>query len=318
MGIKQHINLWKRWYKMINGKSVFHVKQSVGKKYSKLKLEGYYNDLTGKVTGATILDNNGIPINKTANGRTAYFPITIFQYALGAYDMYILEKDEIYKEKFFNIVNWTLKEQNNDGSWNCFDKLGDRLHTPFSAMCQGEAASVLARAYKETKDEKYYNAAIKAINFMLKSVNDGGTTSYDNGYLVLQEYVCDNSSSVLNGWIFAIFGLFDITKICDDEKYSSSLKMTLNSLSSLLKKYDRGYWSNYDLQGTIASPAYHDLHIQQLDLLYSLFEIDEFKEISTRWINYQQNKFNIFRAYMSKIIQKLFFTKYDNGTSLIS
>ena len=317
MDIKQQINLIKRWYGMVCGKSVFHVKQNIGKVCNKETLEGYYNDLTGKVTGNTSLDEHGIPINITASGKFVYFPITIFQYALGAYDMYLLTKDNMYKEKFFNIVEWALENQNEDGSWNCFDKLGDRIHKPFSAMCQGEGASVLSRAYIESREERYYSSAIKAVDFMLIDVNDGGTTQYENGYTVLQEYVSENNSSVLNGWIFAIFGLLDITKISSNEFYKNELDKTINSLKEMLTKYDRGYWSSYDLQGTIASPAYHDLHIQQLRILYYLFEVDEYNEVANKWEKYAQNKFSILKAYIYKAIQKLFFSKYDNGTSLI-
>jgi len=318
MNIRQKINLIKRWYSMLSGKSVFHVQQNIGKVYSKEELTGYYNDLTGKVTGSTIFDNNGIPINTTANGRKVYFPITIFQYALGAYDMYLLTKDKKYKNIFLKIVRWAINKQNADGSWNCFDQLGDKLHSPFSAMCQGEGASMLARAYKETGEQEYYNAAINAIEFMLKDVKEGGTTLYQDNYSIFQEYVSEESSSVLNGWIFAIFGLFDITKINTSAKYSEELERTLNTLKKILIKYDRGYWSNYDLQGTIASPSYHDLHIQQLKVLYSLFQIEELKEIIYIWEKYKNRKSYIIKAYINKIIQKIFFSKYDNGTSLIS
>lgn len=318
MNIKQQINLFKRWYGMLSGSSVFHVDQKIGRSYSKKNLKGYYNDLTGKVTGTTVLDQSGIPVNTTARGETVYFPITIFQYGLGAYDLYLETKDDIYINKFMTIANWALEKQNNNGSWNCFDNLGDKVNKPFSAMCQGEGASILARAFYETKELKYYEGAIKAIDFMLLDVKVGGTTTYIDDYCILQEYVSDYNSSVLNGWIFAIFGLLDITKICDKKVYSDALEKNIYSLKCHIEKYDNGYWSNYDLIGTIASPAYHDLHIQQLELLYDLFEISEFLYVSKKWKNYQKRKINRYRAFISKAIQKLFFSKYDNGTSLIS
>lgn len=317
MKLKQKINLLKRWMTMLSGKSVFHVEQKVGQIYSKQNIEGYYNDLTGKVLGETLLDNQQIPINKTANEKLVYFPITIFQYALGAYDLYLLTNEKSYKDKFLNIVSWMLTKQNEDGSWNCFDQLGDTKHGPFSAMCQGEGASVLSRAYILTQDEKCYDAAIKAIEFMLIDIKDGGTTTYQGEDIIFQEYVCEKNTSVLNGWIFAIFGLYDITKMSNDLKYFQLLEKSLDTLVRKLSEYDTGEWSNYDLQGTIASPAYHDLHIQQLEVLYELFSKKEFAMVSLKWKKYQNSKVLKTKAFIRKAIQKLFNSKYDSGTSLI-
>lgn len=317
MKLKQKMNLLKRWVSMLTGKSVFHVEQKVGKVYSKEEIRGYYNDLTGKVLGNTLLDNQQIPINKTANEQIVYFPITIFQYALGAYDLYLLTNEEGYKEKFLIIVNWALEKQNSNGSWNCFDQLGDTKHEPFSAMCQGEGASVLSRAYILTKEEKYYNAAIKAIEFMTIDIKNGGTTTYKENDVIFQEYVSAKNTSVLNGWIFAIFGLYDVVKMSKSKKYLQLLNLSLETLIRKLEEYDTGEWTNYDLQGTVASPAYHDLHIQQLEVLYELFDKKDFFIYSQKWTNYQKNNFLRRKAFIKKAIQKIFNSKYDSGTSLI-
>ena len=41
-------------------------------------------------------------------------------------------------------------------------------------------------------------------------------------------------------------------------------------MATKINKYDCGYWSMYDLVGTIASPAYHDLDIALLSVLSDL------------------------------------------------
>lgn len=310
--------LLKRWLNMLNGKSVFHVEQSEGKCYSKTEIKGYYNDLTNKVSDKTILDSEGIPINTTIANIEAYFPITIFQYGLGLYDLYILEGKVEYLKKFVNIANWAIENMEANGMWDCMGKVKDNVHFTQSSMCQSEGCSLLLRAFLETKDKKYYAAAKKAIDFMLIDVKNGGTTTYDCNKIIFQEYVSHDELSVLNGWIFSIFGLFDFSLITSEKKYKETLEKTLQTLKKMLDKYDKGYWSNYDLKGTIASPAYHDLHIKQLKLLYELFGIKEFKIYAEKWEKYQYRKFNKIRAMILKIKQKIIKNKYyDINTSLV-
>ncbi|HBC83889.1 MAG TPA: thioredoxin [Clostridiales bacterium] len=312
------LRLLKRWYNMLLGKSSFHVEQGKGKCYSLNELRGYYNDLTNKVTDKTVLDKNGIPINTTITGLETYFPISIFQYGLGLYDLYIIDSDDKYREDFMKIANWAVENIDSDGMWDCMSKLNDTAHCTQSSMCQSEGVSVLLRAYKETNDRKYYDVATKAINFMIKDVKDGGTCFYENNKPIFQEYVSKYNLTVLNGWIFSVFGLFDYTLINDSEKYKTILKQTIMAMIEKLNLYDRGFWSDYDLKGTIASPAYHDLHIKQLVLLYEMFGNQEFKKYADKWQNYQNLRRKKILSMFIKLKQKFFKSKYyDINTTLV-
>ena len=314
----KNFKLLKRWKNMLFGKSAFHVEQGKGKCYSKENIKGYYNDLTNKVSEKTILDESGIPINMTIANVETYFPITIFQYALGLYDLYLIENKKEYLEKFINIADWTITNQENDGMWDCMGKLKDKAHETQSSMCQSEGVSVLLRAYVETNEMKYYKAATKAIDFMIKDINKGGTCLYKNGEVIFQEYVSKYNLSVLNGWIFSVFGLFDYTLISPEKKYKEILYRTIDSMSKQLKNYDRKYWSNYDLKGTIASPSYHDIHIKQLEILYELFGKEEFKFFANKWKKCQKSKLKKMLAMLIKVKQKIFRNKYyDINTSLV-
>lgn len=312
------IKLLKRWFNMLVGKSSFHVKQGEGNYYSEKEIKGYYNDLTNKVSDKTILDKNGIPINITIENVEAYFPITIFQYGLGLYDLYLETNDDKTFEKFMNIANWAVDNIEENGMWDCMGKLKDTAHKSQSAMCQSEGVSVLLRAFVKTEDKKYYLNAKKAIEFMLMDVKNGGTTTYIDNKPIFQEYVSSDHLSVLNGWIFSIFGLYDFTLINKDKKYLNILEESIANMSSMLKKYDRKYWSSYDLKKTIASPAYHDLHIMQLRILYKLFDKENFILYASKWEKYQKNKVYRIFAILVKLKQKIFKSKYyDINTSLV-
>ena len=174
----------KKWTKMLFGKSLLHVNQNEGKIYSVSDIKGYYNDMTEKVTKD--LKTDTIPKVNTESGEEIYFPTAVFQYGLGAYDLYLLEGKKEYLDKFTACADWALENLDEKGRWNNFFFIYP--DTPYSAMSQGEGISLLARAYKEFNDDKYFTAAKKALEFMLIPVEEGGTAKYDGDGIFLLEY----------------------------------------------------------------------------------------------------------------------------------
>jgi hypothetical protein len=291
----------KKWIKILKGNSDLHVNQDEGKIYSKDKVKGYYNDLTEKINWYQGYDKSGIPLVMNYKGESIYFPITISQYALGNYDLYLMTNEKIYYKQFINSVRWLIDNQDIQGGWNVLNPMGCK----YSAMAQGEGVSVLTRAFIEFNDNKYLNAAVKASELMLKPIKNGGTARYIKDNLYFEEFAKLKPSLVLNGWIFTIFGLFDIAKLSDDKNYADMLNITLKTLEGELVNYDCGYWSYYDQCGHLASPFYHRLHIAQLNVLYDLFHIKNFKVTSERWESYLLNKFKKSKAIIFKIWQKI-------------
>lgn len=286
---------------MLTGKSILHVNQGIGKIYSKTEIKGYYNDLTEKVLKGGDLYKLEVPKIKTEEGDDIIFPITVFQYGLGAYDLYLLEDKEIYLTKFKLMADWAVENQEENGAWNNFFFIYSR--NPYSAMAQGEGASLLIRAFIEFKDKIYLDAAKKAIDFMLIPIEDGGTTLYVGDDIYFQEYT--HKPTVLNGWIFALFGLFDYVKIGHDSKATEILYKSLRTLEKHLCDYDNGYWSKYNSKQMIASLFYHNLHIAQISTLYNLFGKEIFKEYSDKWLAYRNKRVNRYKAFIVKVFQKI-------------
>lgn len=304
--IKGTSALIKRWTKILLGKNCVALHQGEGKIYSKDKILGYYNDLTIKVDKNTLLDDKGIPINLIANNKSVYFPISIFQYALGLWDLYLLTKDEKNKEAFFNQCKWIISHQQTNGAWNCFGPIGYRNFT-VSSMGQGEAISVLLRAYVTTGEQKWYDSAKKAINLMLLPISNGGTLFIDGNDYYFEEYPDKTLSkhAVLNGWIFSLFGIYDFLKINNNRKIENIYNKSIETLKRNLTYYDMGYWTFYDRNGRIASPAYHNLHIALLNTLADITNDQYFKSIAIKWKGYTNNKIYCFQAITKKVIQKL-------------
>ena len=293
----------KKWFNMLTGKSLLHVRQDVGKVFSCSEIKGYYNNLTEKVLrdkeNIDVVDY--IPKFQTEKGKIVLFPIAIFQYGLGCYDLYLTTKNDLYLKKFFTCVQWAMDNQLDNGAFDCMFFIYP--NNPYSAMCQGEAISLLIRAFVQTGEEKYYQAAQRALEFMLIPLNEGGTTKYENDKIILMEYT--HLPVVMNGWIFALFGLFDWTLVCKEEKYKTIFKQGMQTLADSLKNFDCGYWTKYDEDKKIASPFYHNLHIAQMEALQQITGEQIFGEYATRWRKYQKNPFKKGYAFCKKAFQKI-------------
>ena len=290
---------------ILTGSNRVAAEQGIGKYYSKTSVEGYYNDLTCKVNEKTLLDTEGIPVNVIEKGIQVHFPISIFQYALGLWDLYLASGNENYKDNFLKQAFWIEDSQRCDGSWNCFEAIGYKQLT-VSSMGQGEAISVLSRAYQLDHKEHWLRAAERAAAFMVLPLEKGGTLRATKNGPVFEEYADleGTKEGVLNGWIFSLFGLYDYLKIKDDESLHHVYEASIRALELELPHYDMKYWSYYDRTGRIASPAYHELHVALLTVLSDITGIQTFVETAQKWKQYADSPINKMRAISRKAIQK--------------
>ena len=300
MGISRY-NIVK-WYKMFAGKSVLHVDQGVGQMFEANKIAGYFNDMTMKVTmQMDCVDKRELPKQETEQGDHIYFPVAVFQFGLGLWDLFLKTNEDRYREMFVKCAEWALEKQESNGAWNNFFFVYP--DNPYGAMAQGEGASLLIRAWELTKDDKYLEAARNAISFMLIPVEDGGTAKYEGEDLILLEYT--HLAPVLNGWIFSAIGLYDIWLATNNEDYKQSFDRSIKSLLRFLPQFDCNYWSDYDLNKHITSLFYHRLHIAQLKALYLMTGREAFKEYAERWEKYLNNPLYKSFATLKKAAQKI-------------
>ena len=96
----------------------------------------------------------------------------------------------------------------------------------------------------------------------------GGCMSPLGGRPFPEEYPTQPPSFVLNGGIFALWGLRDVAVALGDEQAARDFAAGAETLAQNLDRWDTGRWSRYDLfPHPVANPAssfYHDLHVKQL------------------------------------------------------
>jgi hypothetical protein len=238
------------------------------------------------------VDAAGIPIvdytRKSVGGASnpeAYNPVTISQYALGRYEEY-LRGEEAAITDFLIQAEWLRDHLMADGTLPFTISVPSRGLEPgwISAMAQGEAISVFVRAYSETADQEYLDAALLAFQPFTRSLDDNGVTFKDETGTWLEEYPQNPPSHVLNGGLFAAFGLYDLLRVTDDDEVRELLDDVSDTLVDNLARYESDGWVLYELESDqLAGKTYYPLQVDQLRAFGSIMNDDRITSVADRW-----------------------------------
>ena len=116
-----------------------------------------------------------------------------------------------------------------------------------------------------------------------------------DGRITYEEYPAQPAPHVLNGMIFALFGLWDLVRaLPDDARAAAIFERGVATVEALLPLYDTGWWSLYDLYHLeVATPRnpcsthYHDIHVKQLRVMHAITGRKSFEEFARRWAAYE-------------------------------
>jgi heparosan-N-sulfate-glucuronate 5-epimerase len=251
---------------------------------------GYYNDLREKGL------EHGDPAAALAAARlfTAsrqrVNAVTVAQLGLGSWQL--AQDDDRWLDVVEHAATWVRSALDEQGRIAYFFAMPHTYHLDppwYCAMAQGEAASLLVRAARSLDESSLLDAAARAVESL---VDDGSmlVRQAPEGP-ILQEYPTVPPADVLNGWIFALWGLYDVAVTLRDDRARNAFENGTRALSAVLPRYDVGLdWSRYDLVPrripNVASPFYHRLHVEQLRALACLApEHGVFAATAERWLS---------------------------------
>jgi heparosan-N-sulfate-glucuronate 5-epimerase len=159
----------------------------------------------------------------------------------------------------------------------------------YSAMAQGQAASVFVRAYVSTHERRYRRLALEAVRPLLSERDTDLVSLRPNGP-ILEEAPSRPASHILNGWIYALWGLWDVSSALADRKAAAQFDASAACLAEMLHRYDVGWWTRYSLYphrlADLAKPFYHALHVTQSAVMHRLTGRAEFADAARRWHRY--------------------------------
>lgn len=278
----------------------------------------YYMPFREKADYGGPFDEAGIPLLEyRGNIGRQYNPIAIAQYGLGNFNLWHeRQQDRVRRNKFLRAANWLVAnlEPNSRGLWvwhHNFDfEYRTTLRAPwYSGLAQGQGISLLLRAHSETGESRYVDAAQRAFATMLVEVEQGGVACTADGFTWIEEYIVAPPTHILNGFIWASWGVYDYWIATGDPDARKLFEQAVATLAHYLPHYDTGFWSLYEQNGLrmpmLASPFYHRLHIAQLRVLHALTSNDIFDRYCRRWQEYQRNRLKRARALLHKCVYKL-------------
>ena len=228
LGGKSHLTFW-------------HDTPAENPNFTAGELGEYYMLFAEKADYQGAYDPSGIP-QLDYHGRIGlqYNPIAIAQFGLGNYNLCSRTGDSARRTKFFQSADWLASnlEQNPHGLWvwnHRFDwEYRETLKAPwYSALAQGQGISVLVRAHKETGDARYLDAAQRAFASFQQPIENGGVAFTDaGGDLWFEEYIVSPPTHILNGFIWALWGVYDHFLATRDETAQELFSRGVRTLPS--------------------------------------------------------------------------------------
>lgn len=279
-------------------------------------LKGYFLDFSHDADYLGPIDAEGVPlVDYGGLIGIKHNPWAIGHYALANYQRFAQTGNEAYCERFLKCAQWFVKHGEHratkDVVWSYDFSLRYPKTKPWiSCLAQGYGISVLSIAYALQADGNYLLVADKAFQALKRPTQQGGCAMHgDDGTIVFQEDSSLTIPHVLNGWIFALFGVYDYAVVTRDDNVWELWNHGVRSLQKYLPLYDCGFFSLYNLDPktrlkNTASVFYHKVHVLQLEVLKYLTGEDVFDHYATRWKRFANSWLCKLCAMVHKIIFK--------------
>ncbi len=231
--------------------------------------------------------------------RGLYHPVRIAQFGLHSHARFVDTGDAAARAGFMAQARWLAANQRSRaGVAGCYVYDFPNPHYGvgagwISAMAQGEAISLLLRAAVLERSETMLDAAVRASQPFRCTIEKGGVvfrSSYGDAFL--EEIAAAPASHILNGHIFALWGLLELQSAQSQAWLRELVAQATLTLRRRLQLYDAGYWSYYSLLGTRAGfrnaavLKYHAFHIAQLRVTAALVGDPYFAGVADRWQRY--------------------------------
>lgn len=277
------------------------------------ELGRYYLDFSSKISYPGEFSEDGIPLLDFRGREAIEMPTVVAQFALGIFELLYQKKynDDALKHQFIKQAEWFDRNKtefkNGQGWYLNVSYPQHGVNSPFlSAMAQGEAISVLTRAYMLTGNQQFEQLAIEALSPFEYNVEDGGVVDYFNSIPIYEEGPTPiGVTGALNGFIFSLFGLYDLYLLNKNDKALKLFLKGIDSLIKLLPFFDIKHWTRYYLfnypKKYYSSYTYHILVAEQLKAIYHITGENIFLEYSDRWFDYSKSFINRTRALLKKL-----------------
>jgi glycogen synthase len=238
------------------------------------------------------LDQHGVPLKQYRLLGSQYNPLFVAWWGLHHLERAARERDHSCVNVFLTQLDWlrTNAVTRPDGAvvWPCnfnWQEGRARLEAPWiSAMYQGVVISALVRGFRLTKDRTLLELALAGTRVFSVDVRAGGVRTHEAGAILYEEYPAFPLPRILDGFLFALLGLFDLYTQTRDDDVGRLFTDGVDGLTAHLRWWDyRGKWSWYGSHGYLCPPHYHAVNRALLLVLHQLTGQRVFQEVAQHW-----------------------------------
>jgi hypothetical protein len=221
-------------------------------------------------------DRNGVPV-AMRKGKAYLHPVTAAQQGLRQLATYVKTKDPVFLDRAQVIADALVAAGvKADGAlwipyrfdFNLHGKAADVMRAPwYSGMAQGQVLSLVSRLYELTGKASDLDAARRIFaSFAVVGMRSKPWVSWVEGrYLWIEEYPGKPPDHTLNGFIFALYGIYDFYEVTHSAAAERVFQGGLTTVRHYLPEFrNPGGISHYCLLHRALSPKYHHIHIGQL------------------------------------------------------
>lgn len=239
------------------------------------------------------LDGGGIPFHVSRTFQ-AYNPAYVAWYALQqlANTQRGDTPDAGARQRFATQIAWlrdhAVRRPDGAAVWHYgFDwREGEALlRAPWiSAMAQGLAMSALVRAHRLSPAPALLELAVAAARPFELPIDQGGVRSAAKGGVAYEEYPAHPEPRVLDGFLFALLGLYDVALETGDARLRGLFDQGVEGLVGELPLWDfRGKWSWYGRRQYLCPPHYHGINRALLLAVANASNRAELAEVAAAW-----------------------------------
>jgi hypothetical protein len=232
-------------------------------------------------------DDRGLPYTSGPHGAL-YDPLVVARYGIRMLAIAGACANPAAAGRARAVLEPLLTSVEATGSWGRAGRADQMSTDRPSAIVQGVGLSALVRLAGRAPLPRVRAAVERALDRLVTPVEEGGTCSRLEGGPFLEEYPSQPPSHVLNGGLYALFGLYDLEDGLAHEKAGTLAREIERTLVRALHRFDAHMgWSRYALHlhghALLASAHYHRLHVTGLRVLQARTGHEAFGRWAARW-----------------------------------
>ena len=232
-------------------------------------------------------DENGLPYRRI-DGKAWYDPLLLSRYAFKMLEIAATRKDPAARRRARRVLPFLVESGERNGIWDRSTDPRAMSGEKPSCMMQGTVISAILRLTDGAPGPRERRVLDTALSWLTRPLGQGGVVSRLEGGPFLEEVPRIPPSHVLNGCLYGLFGLYDLSDALDDERATELAGRVEETLEQAIERFVTPTgWSWYALNvyghHLLASLHYHRAHVLLVQVVAERTGSQRLKRVTHQW-----------------------------------